>query len=193
MSIYKGATYTGNMIDYLDPKPEQICIEDIAKGLSQECRFGSQSRIHYSVATHSIMVCGFAPKELKLEALLHDAEEAYIKDLPSPLVAAISRGMTSQYRYIKSKIKRAIAEKFKLNYNVIIERPEGAISGYQVIREIDLRMAVTERNHLFKNPQPLFEGENIQPYSQGSMLFMPDTMIETERKFLGMYDLYKRD
>lgn len=196
---YQIQTYSGQLVDYLNPNPDTILIEDIAKSLSQECRFGSQSRIFYSVATHSITVCGYAPLELKLEALLHDAEEAYLKDMPTPLIAAISRGAVSQYRNIKSRIRAAIAAKFKLkfhdwyNLDAILSDERKLKTNWDIIKEIDKRMAVTERNHLFKNPQPLFEGEDIEPYGEGSSLFLPCSMIETEKKFLDMFELYRRD
>lgn len=182
MSSYKIQTYSGELVDYLDPHPDTIKIEDISKALSNECRFGGQSRFHYSVAHHSLLACGLAPKHLKLEALLHDAEEAYIKDIPTPLAAAIGRGQVRQYEFVKMKFKKIIREKFKLVWTE---------ENYTIIKEIDRRLAVTERDALFNNPQPLYEGENLEPYNH--LPIFPESMINIESRFLQMFNIYRRD
>ena len=80
-------TFTGKKFYPFDPDPELICIEDIAHGLSMECRYSGQCRRFYSVAQHSVLMARdmFVRADLKRQALLHDAHEAYLKDLPSPL------------------------------------------------------------------------------------------------------------
>ena len=50
------ATSTGKHIDFVNITPDQICIEDIARGLSNECRFAGQLESFYSVAQHSVYV-----------------------------------------------------------------------------------------------------------------------------------------
>ena len=79
------STYTGKKFFPFDPRPEQICIEDIAHGLSMLCRFSGQCPYFYSVAEHSIYVVHCLPDNLQLEGLLHDASEAYLADLPRPV------------------------------------------------------------------------------------------------------------
>lgn len=79
-------TFTGRKFFPLDPDPEMICIEDIAHSLSLQCRFSGHSRRMYSVAEHSIALSReLVDRNLALEALLHDASEAYLSDIPSPL------------------------------------------------------------------------------------------------------------
>jgi uncharacterized protein len=182
MSQYKIQTYSGQLVDYLNPNPDTIKIEDIAKALSLEVRFGGQCRFHYSVGQHSILACGLAPKSLKLEALLHDAEEAYIKDMPSPLAAAIGRGVVNQYRWVKTGMQKVIAEKFKLSWTN---------EAHRIIKEIDLRLAITECDALFMNPQPLFGDYHPQPYV--NLPIFPEAMINIEKRFLEMFNLYRRN
>src|SRR5580704_9362466 len=79
------STYTGKKFYPYDPRPEQICIEDIAHGLSMLCRFAGQCRFFFSVAEHSIAVAHLLPANLKLFGLLHDVSEAYLADLPRPV------------------------------------------------------------------------------------------------------------
>jgi len=83
-------TFTGKKFFPLDPKMEDICIEDIAHSLSMQCRFVGHSKQFYSVAEHSIAMvnCWFSGpenKDLAKYAILHDASEAYLCDMPSPI------------------------------------------------------------------------------------------------------------
>lgn len=79
---YKRRMYPSGIYVNLD-KPEQanLYIEDIAWALSMECRFGGSCSRHYSVAEHSLYVVELVPQELKFAALMHDAHEAYVKDM----------------------------------------------------------------------------------------------------------------
>jgi 5'-deoxynucleotidase YfbR-like HD superfamily hydrolase len=186
MNNYWVQTYTGQRVDYLNPDLDTIKIEDIAKHLANECRFVGGTRFHYSVGHHSLLACGLAPKHLKLEGLLHDAEEYVVKDLPPQLVAAMSRGVVNQYKFIKNKFKRAIADKFKLNWS-----PENIA----IIKEIDLRLAITERDALYTNPQPLcMYPDNVEPYNHlYNHIMAPEAMINIEKRFLDMFNMYRRD
>ena len=84
-------TLSGRRVNPLDATAEDIDPADIARALSNLCRFGGHSKAFYSVAQHSAIVCdlleqrgGATPDEL-MAALLHDAAEAYLGDLPHPL------------------------------------------------------------------------------------------------------------
>ena len=83
-------TVSGRKIDVTDPDPTTIVIEDIAWALSRLPRFSGHTipYIPYSVAQHCIRVMKeLAPHGPKIQmyGLLHDAAEAYINDLPSPV------------------------------------------------------------------------------------------------------------
>lgn len=81
-------TFSGQQLYPLDPRPEEISVEDIAHGLANTCRYGGQCQFYYSVGTHSIYVSreldAYGP-EMQLYGLFHDAAEAYITDVPRPL------------------------------------------------------------------------------------------------------------
>lgn len=102
-------TFTGKRYWPLDPKVEDICIEDIAAALSKVCRFGGHTKFFYSVAEHSVLVSDFLPVEYKLWGLLHDASEAYLSDIVKPL----KKGMPN-YRNLEHRTMKLIAEKFDL-------------------------------------------------------------------------------
>lgn len=104
-------TYTGKAFWPMDPRPEEVDIEDIAHALSMQCRFGGHSRCFYSVAQHSLLASILAPEEHALSALLHDASEAYLVDLPRPIKQAPSLWA---YADIERRVQAAIAEHFGL-------------------------------------------------------------------------------
>ncbi len=87
-------TFTGRKFWHLDPKPGDFHLLDIATGLSNECRFGGQAPF-LSVAQHCLLVHHFVDLDTQGQdgaertnslkgALLHDAAEAYMKDIPRP-------------------------------------------------------------------------------------------------------------
>lgn len=78
------------LFDYNDPKKEQVDIRDIARALSNSCRFGGLTSGFYSVAEHACLVYRLVraqdcPPEVCLAALHHDSHEAYLGDVPTPL------------------------------------------------------------------------------------------------------------
>jgi hypothetical protein len=87
-------TYTGIKFYPLDPKPVEICIEDIAHALSNICRYNGHSKFFYSVAQHCVLCHDLAALyfegNIPLYCLLHDAAEAYICDLPRPVKTEIN-------------------------------------------------------------------------------------------------------
>jgi len=75
-------TYTGSRFYPLDPRPEDVNIRDIAHHLSMLCRFTGAVKSFYSVGEHSVRVSFIVPT---LQALVHDATEAYLNDIARPL------------------------------------------------------------------------------------------------------------
>ena len=103
-------TYTGRQVDLANPDPSSICIEDIGHSLAGQCRFYGHTRVHYSVAQHSVLVARLCPPELRLQGLLHDAPEAYIGDWSSPLKRTLSPAALAELRAIEARIADAISE-----------------------------------------------------------------------------------
>lgn len=125
-------TRSGKYFDFLHPHPEAIDIEDIAHALANTCRFGGHTSQFYSVAQHCVRVSEIVPPQYALEGLLHDAAEAYIGDVVSPLKA-----MLPDYSVIEASIDRVVRTRFDL--------PLGLSD---VVKAADLRMLATERRDL---------------------------------------------
>lgn len=151
MSIVQ--TYTGQRVDLLDPKPENINITDIAHQLSLINRFTGATGEAYSVAQHSVFVAAEAQREassLTLAALLHDAHEAYIGDISHPLKRAIT-GALDRHGFdvnplgaIANRLNDAIARRFGFQYDQFYTRG---------IKQADLVALATERRDLM-TPDP---------------------------------------
>lgn len=129
-------TVSGRLLDPMTPDPASITIEDIAHGLAQVCRFSGQTRTHWSVAQHSICVASLVSPALARHALLHDAAEAYLQDIPAPI-----KPLIPQYASIESSMMQAIYEAFGL-------RPLRAHEK-QAIKHADRQTCHAELLHLF--------------------------------------------
>lgn len=107
-------TFTGRKSFMLAPRPEDICILDVAHHLSQEPRFGGAAKYKMSVAQHCVNLARLGTsRTAKLMRLLHDAPEAYLKDMPRPYKCA--PGMREILRPIEERMERAIAARFGLD------------------------------------------------------------------------------
>lgn len=139
----------------LDPRPEEIRIEDIAHSLALQTRFGGHVPEPYSVAQHSVHVSERAeratlvwpgwveePEETRREhalhaarwGFLHDASEAYLVDVPRPL-----KRQLQGYKEMEDRITAVIAERFGL----VGTRPG------PMVKRADEELLATEGRDLF--------------------------------------------
>lgn len=111
-------TYTGKIVNPLDLKDADICIEDIAASLSKLCRYTGHCSHFYSVGQHSLYVSylvrdalnqktlTMSPADIdrtSLAALLHDGAEAYTNDISRPVKYAV-KGFREIEKVIEGKI-----------------------------------------------------------------------------------------
>lgn len=149
--MYWLGTNTGNVIDLNNPAYDQITIEDIATGLSNICRFNGQIKRFYSVADHCVNVASLVPKKYKAAALLHDASEAFICDIPTPL----KRYLGDTYLELEERIQEIIGRRFDVELTPLAD----------TIKEADKIMAVSERDQFTERPLTWsFDYENAVRY-----------------------------
>jgi len=103
-------TAMGRQFWPMDPRPNEVFLDDIAHALSMLCRFGGHCQRFYSVAEHCVLLARAAPRPIKRWALLHDASEAYLVDVPRPL-----KPFLVGYDEAEAKIMRAVAVRFNLH------------------------------------------------------------------------------
>lgn len=127
-------TYTGRKFP-VSPKPEDVCIEDIATGLSRAPRWGGHTNAVYPVSAHSIFVAFLLPKRLRFEGLMHDGSEAYLADIPSPFKALLP-----DYKKVETTVMNAIAGRFGFSWPCD-----------PLVKEADAVALYLERLHLFSS------------------------------------------
>lgn len=141
--MMKMRTYTGKMVDVFNLKPKQIDIQDIAHSLSLQNRFNGHTKSPVSVAFHSIIVASGVKPEYQLQALLHDAAEAYIGDLITPV-------KYHPTMHLFKELEDQIEEKIFARFGV-----EPTDRSFREIKKIDRLVRVDEANrYLVGNDGP---------------------------------------
>ncbi|MFG1172125.1 HD family hydrolase [Erwiniaceae bacterium CAU 1747] len=166
-------TLSGKHFRFNDIDPATISIEDIAGALSNLCRFTGHVQDFYSVAQHSVYVSRLVPPEMALEALLHDAAEAYCGDVSSPLKEFIP-----DYRCIEQRIDAVIRAKFGLPAEL-----------NWLVKRADLIMLATERRDFDMDdgtPWPALEGIEC-----ASFIVSPLTPRQAAVQFIQRYNELK--
>lgn len=184
-------TFTGRRFQPLEPVVGDINIEDIAHALSNQCRFSGHVRHFYSVAEHSVRVSletewqarsraaakldelfEYEIRNLALWGLLHDASEAFLVDLPTPLKSDATLG--DAYRKAEDRLMRAVC----LRFNLPSKMPE-------LVAKADAALLVTEvRDLMFARPEHWARYAHIAPLPERIVPWAPKTAeFEFNRRF----------
>lgn len=143
-------TVSGVRFHLMNPKPEEIRLTDIAHALGQLCRFTGHTKRPYTVAEHSVLVALILREQgydadTQMAGLFHDAHEAYVGDLSTPMKWAmdtfefVPQGHigTVPFRCIEDRIVEAISDRFCLPH---VEQG--------IIKQADMIAGVTEARDL---------------------------------------------
>lgn len=160
-------TASGLVFDYQNPDVSQIRIEDIAHALSMTCRFAGHTKTFYSVAEHSVRVSWICSREDALWGLLHDASEAYVTDIPTPL-----KRLLPAFKDIENHVMATIADRFGLVGGI----PES-------VRNADAVLLATEGRDLC-NPAWMQFGI---PHTPLRHLIEPFSQVEAKQLFLDRF------
>jgi len=104
-------TFSGRTVDLERPDFAAFDIADVARPLAYQCRFVGNTRSFYSVAQHCVLASRLAPAGFAYDALMHDAEEAFTGDWPTPWKVRIGRDAV---RAAVAPLKDALARRFGL-------------------------------------------------------------------------------
>jgi 5'-deoxynucleotidase YfbR-like HD superfamily hydrolase len=151
---------SGAVVDLaaLEPDLTDVTLEDVAHSLSRLPRFLGHTRgdTPYSVAQHSCLVMALlddgATRPLEQAAILHDAHEALMGDIPTPLKLALGGAATA----IEVRLQRAIHRRFHVSVNLI---------GHYAVDWADKQALATERAALLA-PCRLPWGANLPDASE---------------------------
>lgn len=180
-------TFTGKKIFPNNIKKSDICLEDIAHHLSKINRFGGSLPVgvSYTVAQHSLHLAEYVyikdeNRNLAAALLLHDAAEAYLGDVVSPLKATLS-----DYKDIEDKVSNIIFNKYNIK---LAPRDKRLLDSY------DKRILLDEFKWLipkrFEEVQKALSG--VEPLGVPILGNMPDYLLKDHYiKFcreLGVYD-----
>lgn len=145
-------TFTGRRFYPLDPKPEDIDVLDIGHALGMICRYGGHIDRFYSVAEHCVLMSFCMPTpQLALEALLHDASEAYLGDMVRPLKHS---GAMAPYLEVERALELVIAQRFGLPIVKFSDKTAAFYKMPEEVKDADTRILLTERTALMKNYKP---------------------------------------
>lgn len=135
-------TASGKSFDLSAPAADMICLEDIAHNLSRIQRFCGATKVNCSVAIHSVVASYIVRPQYAAQALMHDAAEAYIGDIPGPLKWMIGHSINK----IEKRILNTIFEKYKIETDEISNK---------FVRVADFEMLRFEKeNFMPEHPDP---------------------------------------
>lgn len=166
-------TRSSRTIDLFNPRPEDIHIGDIAHALSMQCRFVGHVSEFYSVAEHSVRVSFAVPEAAALHALLHDASEAYLGDVSTPLKQTLP-----QYKTLERRMMQTIFDAFGLDYGL----------WHHQVKQADLSVTHAECRDLMPSGHT-FGVESVKPDSN---LIIPWTQEEARQVFLTRFAALRR-
>jgi hypothetical protein len=150
-------TKSGHAFDPKAVKISNIDINDIAHALSNLCRYSGHCKKFYSVAEHSVLVSRIIrslwPDDLDAiwAGLLHDATEAYVGDITTPLKVLLPKFME-----IEDALAIDIGKKFKIKWT---KRTADRV------KIGDLTALSTEARLLFENVDRWDMIKNYEPMS----------------------------
>lgn len=129
----------------------------------------------YSVAEHCVILADFmyektGDPKLAMAALLHDAAEAYILDLPRPI-----KHMLPDYMAMEENIERVIFELFNVSKEDL-----------EQVKECDRAILMDEREALFDDPLPW--GTDCAPLGVTLRCLSPE---EARANFIRAYTTYR--
>jgi 5'-nucleotidase len=158
-------TVSRRWVNPFDPDPAQLDAGDIARALANQCRFGGHTRVFYSVAQHCVIVSRVVEErggdvEDVFAALMHDASEAYLGDMPHPLKHRSALG--AAFREAEARLEAAIGQRFDIKERV----PE--------VKRVDRALLATERRAFSAEAWHWPELEDVEPLDLELIAWPPD-------------------
>lgn len=167
-------TYSGRQFWPMDPRAEDMCIEDVAHHLSMQVRFNGATKDFYSVAEHCVIGSHLVLPEHAFEFLMHDAAEAWLGDLIRPMKNHSVLGY--EYKRVESVVESKVKQRWGLRNVTPVE-----------VKRIDQAMCAIELQQVFLHPPDgdLSVWRDIVASDCVPLQFWP--WQEAERRFLARF------
>jgi hypothetical protein len=146
-------TSLGRRFDLFNPDPADILPSDIIHALGNLCRYAGHSALFYSVAEHSCHVARGvralgATNMAQRYALMHDAAEAYVTDVPTQLKHA---PQMSWFRDVEDHISDIINLKFGIEVDNDTKALVKSVDRQMI--EIESRAVLPNRHESWVSPE----------------------------------------
>ena len=172
-------THLGQKFHFWSHDPTEVHIEDVARGLAQTCRWRGMYKAEiefYSVAQHCVIASKMVPQYAKKFALMHDAGEWPVGDMPKPI-----KGGLPDYKKLEGFLLSKICNRFKvpLSERVI-----------KAVKTVDNWLLWEEGEQLLPNPALLKEWHIARldnPWAPARFKIRPWMPREAEKQFLQQY------
>lgn len=145
---------SGGYFKFLEPETSEFEIEDIAHNLSHVCRYGGGSKYHFSVAQHCVNASFIVAPEFALEALLHDAAEAFFGDMTSPL-----KRLCRDYVLLLEAAEVVVARRFGVPERL---SPEVKLADMQLLK-LEKEHLVPTADNYHRAAWPDWDGYELAP------------------------------
>lgn len=181
LSPYFITTGAGIAFDYANPQPEMIEPRALAAALAMENRWCNNLLFPYSVAQHSLLVAeNIAEPAFRIYGLLHDAAEAFTRDLPTPLKRLL-QSQGADIGLLEINILAAVWQRFDLPW------PSG--SADDAVAEADARALATEWRDVVRGKSDDW-APPAKPFGRPIRFMKPDRV---EALFLERLDAYRAE
>lgn len=153
-------TFTGRAFYPLSPRPEDVCIEDIAHALSMQCRYNGHCIEFYSVAEHGCLLYDYVQQRfddpiLSWWAVMHDSSEAIVGDMIRPI-----KDYMPFFTILEDRVMGAICDAFRMQQRTMPP----------IIHDLDKRIIADERS----NMKPMDWGDfEVEPLGVELKLWSP--------------------
>lgn len=173
MTPHAISTMNGRWVDISALDPKSVSIDDVALGLSRRARFGGFTRTFYSVAQHSWNVAmhlrAYAASPIvQLQGLLHDCQEAYMGDVPTPH-KPLYHGFAELEEHVQATMFGALGVEWPVDSKV---------------KSVDYLMLHAEASTLLTSPLPAWvKAARVS----GMADLSPWTEVQARHKFLDFW------
>lgn len=165
---------------------DDISLKDIAHHLTKECRYSGALPLdtHYSVANHCITLYYYCfdrgySRDVQRAALMHDAAEAYLKDMNG-----VIKPYLRDYMALEAVVHKKIMDKYCIKETDAITK---------IVKDLDKRILLDEGKKFFPQYYDDFKGQYCDLEPLGINVISDACLELTKSMFLhccSMEDIY---